>query len=187
MPVTEIASVTRRLLIIPIVHSAADLGSMAPEIERRRRPESAAQIADLWRQLRQHVLDLPLDWSRVHVFQDSLPVCGREMEIVRELAANGSANFALLEEMAARGAVIEGTESPALLLREIEVIRHGTRWSPGTLAALAAERDEFIAHRIDHRLPPNGIGLLFVGMLHQVESYLPETIVAEYPFSITPD
>ena len=177
----------RRLWVIPIIHAAADLGSMAPQIEARRRPESAAQIADLWRQLREQVLALPLDWTRVHVFQDSLPVCGREMEIVRELARQGSPNFALLEELAARGAQIEGTESAPLLLREVEIIRDGARWRPGALAALASERDQFIARRIDERLPAGRDGLLFLGMLHEVEGYLPRSIEVLYPFSITPD
>jgi signal transduction histidine kinase len=59
----------------------------------------------------------------VRLYQDGLPVCGREEEIVRDLAGSGSQNHQILLELIARGARLTGSESPSLLLEEYELAR----------------------------------------------------------------
>jgi hypothetical protein len=123
---------------------------------------------------------MDLDWSRVRIYQDGLPVCGHEAQIVRELAAAGSLNHQLLLELVERGATLMGTEDPQLLLCEYEAQRRrlGTvnsnepaRTPPGDTAAdLLRSRDSFIARRIAETLPEGETGLLFIGAAHRLDA-----------------
>ena len=121
----------RRLIYVPIVHTAADMGSQAEALEREHvrrhgRGEWARTrrlIDEVWDGLRTRLLALDLDYRSVRIYQDGLPVCGRELDIVREVARGGSRNYALILELLDRGTVVEGTESPGLLREEYERIR----------------------------------------------------------------
>ena len=176
----------RRLWCIPILHGAADLGTYAPKVAARRDAQASEQIADLWSQIRHEVLDLGLDYRRLRVYQDSLPCCGFESRIVADVARQGSANFLLLEELLARGARIEGTESVELLMREMELAKHPERASAESMAELLRQRDAFIAKRIDETLQDGEEGMLFLGMLHDIASALPSSIALRYPLRIEP-
>ena len=121
----------RKLIYVPIVHTAADMGSQAEALEREHvrrhgRGEWARTrrlIDEVWDGLRTRLLALDLDYRRVRIYQDGLPVCGRELDIVREVARGGSRNYALILELLDRGTEVEGTESPGLLREEYERIR----------------------------------------------------------------
>lgn len=176
----------RKLFIIPIVHNAADLGSFAPKVLSSRSRGSTDLIDDLWVQIGEQLLTLDLDFPNLKVYQDSLPHCGFEITIVKDLAGKGSANFRLLCELMDRGATLMGTESPELLLRELEFARNPERADPESLSRLAIDRDRYIAKRIDQSLQPGEEGLLLIGMLHEVRTHLPRSIEVHYPFTITP-
>lgn len=176
----------RKLYIIPIVHNAADLGSFAPKVLSRRSGKSTELIDDLWEQIEEQLLSLDLDFSRMKLYQDSLPNCGFELTIVRELRNKGSANFRLLCDLIDRGATLMGTESPELLLRELNLAKHPEWAEPEELAKLAVARDRYIARRIDQTLLAGESGLLLIGMLHEVRTHLPGSIEVHYPFTITP-
>ena len=45
---------------------------------------------------------------------------------------------------------------------------------------LLARRDEYIRQKIDTSLPEDGMGLLFIGLLHRVDEGLPEDISLSY-------
>ena len=77
-------------------------------------------VDKLWKQIRQMIDGLGLDWANVRLYQDGLPICDHEETIVRELANKGSANHQLLVELIDRGARLTGTESPQLLIEEYE-------------------------------------------------------------------
>ena len=130
----------------------------------------------------EHCFGFELDWSQVQLYQDGLPVCGKEERIVKELAQAGSANHRLLLELMARGAKLIGTESPDLLVEEYELSRQLlVDASPDAEVAnlsrdLLDRRDSFIVSRIDETLPPSRIGCLFLGLLHSLERRLPEDI-----------
>jgi hypothetical protein len=176
----------RKLSIIPIVHNAADLGSFAPKVLSRRSRHSTALIDDLWDQIGDQLLSLDWDFRKVRIYQDSLPHCGFEITIVRDLATRGSANFKLLCDLVERGATLMGTESPELLLKELTFAKHPEMAEPEALSRLAIERDRYIAHRIDQTLEHGEEGLLLIGMLHEVRTHLPSSIEVHYPFTITP-
>jgi len=137
----------------------------------------------------------------VRIYQDGLPVCGRELDIVREVAQRGSRNYALILELLERGAVLEGTESPDLLRQEYEHIRsalakESAPTRTGELRAseserLLRERDEFIGRRVGESLKEGEVGILFIGLMHQADRFLPRDIEVQYlihrlPFHIPP-
>ncbi|MDO8721609.1 MAG: hypothetical protein Q7J31_05185 [Syntrophales bacterium] len=140
-----------------------------------------------------HGLDMPLKKTRL--YQDGLPVCGREIEIVTELAGKGSPNHILLQHLMEKGAILMGTESPALLIegyrlmKEIlesgdvqEAIRIEARQKSAS-DTLLEKRDAYIAERIDATLKAGETGILFLGILHKIEGRLPEDIHILYPIS----
>jgi len=66
---------------------------------------------------------LPLPCERARLYQDGLADCGREKEIVAELAKAGSRNYRLLLRLIEKGAIIMGTESAELLIREYQLMK----------------------------------------------------------------
>jgi len=155
---------------------------------RNKWNEHRKAVQRQWDGIRRAIAALPLDFRSVVLYQDGLPVGGHERAIVAELAAAGSENHRILLELADRGATLTGTESPELLLREYELTRRILSAAEGRGGAktqeewtdegrrILDERDRFIAHRIHQTLQPDQVGLLFLGMLHAVEGFLPDDI-----------
>ena len=183
---------TRRLIWIPIIHTQADLGSLSESVRRlytqmlgRGKWDQHHQaIAEIWRKTRETIEGLDLPFEKVRLYQDGLPHCGREAEIVRDLAQAGSQNHQILLDLMAKGARLTGTESPQLLLEEYKLARQvltalDSR-QPGNSAqdqkevskVLLDKRDRHIAERIDETLQPGETGLIFLGMLHSLTGLL---------------
>lgn len=81
-----------------------------------------------------------------------------------------------------------GTESPELLLEEYELMKQmlqpqKDRPPPSqTLArSLLDRRDTFIARRIDETLVAGEAGLLFLGLMHDIEGKLASDITLVHP------
>lgn len=183
----------RRILIqVPIIHTQADMGALGEQI-RRRMVEALGErwwrdnlnsIDRLWDEIEASIVELDLPWERVRIYQDGLPLCGREMAIVTELASKGSRNHRLLMALVGRGATIIGTESPELLVAEYNRVRALLDSSASAQdedvkemgARLLERRDRFIAARIDSTLAGGEIGILFLGMLHSIGDFLPKDI-----------
>jgi hypothetical protein len=188
--------VRRRLIWIPIIHTEADLGNMAESVRnlyvrKMGRAKWAKHVADIdriWRQIRARIEGMHLDYSKVRLFQDGLPVCGHEEQIVRDLARAGSQNHQLLADLMEQGATIMGTESPDLLLEEYNLAREtlvasDRRESPEAAARRGAlsktileKRDRYIGARIAETLQPGETGVIFLGMLHSLAGRLPPDI-----------
>jgi hypothetical protein len=126
----------------------------------------------------------------VRVYQDGLPVCGHEREIVTELAAAGSRNHKLLLSLLARGAVLMGTESADLLVEEYQLASaalaagrtpHAKARRDRLHDTLLERRDRYIADRINGTLGAGETGILFMGMLHEVTRSLDPNILVVYP------
>ena len=190
----------RVLMSIPIVHSQADMGKLAHSVKRvtiqqlgRRAWEHNVEvIAGMWGDLRRTVEQWDLPWKKVRLYQDGLPRCAREVDIVTTLAGAGSPNHQLLLSLMSRGATLVGTESPDLLVKEYRLVQEQLAATDSRGAAtnaehqarsraLLARRDRYIAQRINESLLPGEIGLLFLGMLHAVEPYLAKDIEVRHP------
>ena len=176
-----------RLIYVPVVHSTAEMGSAATAYKaaflarygEAKWAERSAEFDAIWRAIADAITALGLDLERVNLYQDSLPVCGREGALVHELACQGSRNHQLLESLVHGGATLVGTESPALLLEEYKLLQSPER-TEAQAAALLEARDRFIAGQIDATLGEDRDGILFIGALHKVATFLPRRIKAEY-------
>jgi hypothetical protein len=178
----------RRVVHIPIIHTAADLGSLSESVRAAyskavgpagwSRHQQA--VEQLWSEIRRKIEALGLDYPKTRIYQDGLPVCGLERQIVEELAKAGSSNHQLLLDLLDKGAVLEGTENPQLLVREYQLHRaraegpQARQPAPGQPADEARRvlqaRDRFIAQRIVKTLQEGETGLVFLGAAHRIDA-----------------
>jgi hypothetical protein len=177
------------------------MGALSESIQRlkvkrlgRKGWERTVNLVDkLWAQIEQAIESLILPYERVRLYQDGLPVCGREVAIVAELAEAGSRNHRLLLRLREKGATIMGTESSELLVEEYQLVKEvfasgkpkvATRGEARQKAlrdSLLKRRDQYIARRINDTLLAGETGLIFLGMLHSVRSWLDKDIRIVYP------
>jgi hypothetical protein len=182
---------------VPIVHSQADMGPIQDRVRQAYIEKGGEQawkasreaVAEFWNAIENAMDRIRLDYTKLRLYQDGLPVCGLEEKIVRDLAQQGGANYRILLKLTGRGAKLEGTEDPDLLRKEYELIMAGVHADAGSLGAntdkdgiaevfrdLLDRRDHFIAQRIDRTLQAGETGILFLGALHRATAMLPDTI-----------
>jgi len=191
----------RTLIYFPIIHTQADMGALSEairstKVQRLGRigwERTVNRVDKLWGEIEQTIDGLVLPYERVRVYQDGLPVCGREPEIVTELAKVGSRNHRLLLRLREKGATIMGTESSELLVEEYQVVKEdfaGRRFEvrvPGRVGrkalrdSLLKRRDQYIADRVNGTLLKGETGLIFLGMLHSLSPWLDKDIRVIHP------
>jgi hypothetical protein len=201
----------RALIYVPVVHSEVDLGTMAGELRRQFEEvfgadewtRRFASVDAMWEGLRTKLSALPIAWSSTRLYQDGLPVCDHEHAIVHDLSAQGSRNHQLLLQLMERGATLMGTERPDLMVKEyrrIQRLVQAARDRASDAVAeeikregelILAERDAFVAHRIDTTLEEGETGILFLGLLHRVDELLDERfevrhLIHNLPFGADP-
>ena len=195
------ANATRALICIPIVHTQADMGALHEPIQRlkvrklgkKTWEQNIELVKNFWTEIEQATEGLSLPYERVRLYQDGLPVCGHETEIVTDLAKAGSRNYQLLLKLKAMGAMLMGTESSELLVEEYQLAKQvlaeemargsaqqAMQWK-SLQDSLLKRRDQFIGRRISETLLGGETGLLFIGMLHSVESWLAQDIQLHRP------
>jgi hypothetical protein len=184
----------RRLLLVPIVHDPADMGTAGLGLLRQTLRLTGEQrwaahervLSQFWQRVGEHLRTF--EAGRLGVYQDGLPAGGDiGRRIVAEAAARGSRNHELVLELIDRGAELRRTEDVALLLREQARTRleaaGGSRMAGGAGLLppdrLLAERDGAMARNIAASLAEGEIGVLFVGAQHEVERLLPEDVAVE--------
>jgi hypothetical protein len=155
----------------------------------QRKADVAGRI---WEEIEKSLLNPDIPFQHARLYQDALPICGREYDIVQELAASGSRNHALLLRLIERGATIMGTESPELLIEEYRRVqrllenpdRKTQMGARAPIDALIKQRDSFIAKRIESTLTGKEFGIVFLGMLHSITERLPADmrVVQVLPF-----
>lgn len=186
----------RTLIVIPIIHTEKDMGSLLHQIKREyvqrfgheKWLEHLKSIDQLWTGILQMLTLLELPYPSVRLYQDGLPVCGKESEIVQDVASQGSINHQLLNELMKRGSKLEGTEDAKLLLQEYQFHQSALRDAPTGPSheraelskRLLMERDQFIAHRINTTLLIGEIGLSFLGLAHTIEPLLQADILVQH-------
>ncbi|SMC71155.1 hypothetical protein SAMN02746065_10820 [Desulfocicer vacuolatum DSM 3385] len=184
----------RKLIYYPIIHSLEDFGQLKEVVQRETIRQSgvasverkAVVIKQMWRDIEQSLLDMSLSYKKVRLYQDALAVCGKEKEIVTDMMAQGSPNHQLLLKLMEKGATIMGTESPALLLQEYEAIKrqmtpHDNVSESFLSQQLLEQRDRYMAGRIEQTLNSGETGIIFLGILHNLENYLSSDIEIVYP------
>jgi len=164
----------RSLIHIPIIHTQEDMGALGQAIQeitiqklgQEGWKRNVILIDKIWDSIERAIEGWSLSYPKVRLYQDGLPICGREQEIVTELAKIGSRNHQLLLRLHRLGATIMGTESADLLMKEYKLIKQVLQMqNPQEAArletsqkkateALLKQRDQFIAERINCPLCP---------------------------------
>jgi hypothetical protein len=182
----------RSLIYVPIIHSESELGTLGDVIRRRFEEAYGARAAAarepsvdaMWTGLRRRLTEMALPWKRTRIYQDGLPVCGREQDIARDVAMKGSKNYEIVLELMERGATLMGTEDPDLMVQEYRRIQALVRIAASGAPhdnilelkrdgdELLRKRDRFIAQRIQATLGQGETGILFIGLLHRVDELL---------------
>ncbi len=187
----------RKLFLIRIVHTSADMGSMSEglikegiaKLGREKWLEDQKKIENFWNDVEKEIDELDMDYSRTRIYQDGLP-CGGEigLKIVRETADKGSRNYLIVRNLIEKRATIEATESPELLRKEYEHIKaivnatsekekaDATRRYDQIKDELMRERDDYIANALDITLKDGETGVLFIGAAHNVIPLLAKDI-----------
>ena len=185
----------RTLFYVPIIHTSADLGSLAPAVNRRG---IAGLGEDLWTQ---HRLTVEGFWRVIATWCDSVNVAGMKLyqdgmitdgevgqKIVEAGVKAGSQNYELVDRLLRRGAILVKTEDFALVKQERDRLLAMTQTKSTTLKLIAfmkyqfvknrllAQRDRFIAGQIAQTLPENQTGILFVGAYHVIRPNMPADI-----------
>jgi len=191
----------RTLIYFQIIHTQTDLGVLGESIRRITLGKVGKQsmqrkielINRVWTEIEKIVERLDLSYERVRLYQDGLPVCGKEVAVVRELANAGGRNHQLLMRLMEKGATLMGTESPELLIVEYERAKQmtatgnifkkdrGITQQKREADQLLKKRDRYIAGRINTTLGKGETGILFLGMLHSLKDLLDRDIHVIYP------
>lgn len=190
----------KKLIYIPILHTSHDMGSMAGAMKEtyvkkfgeQKWQEHVQVIGEMWDGIKKRIEALNLPFNHVKVYQDGLPECGKEKEIVRELAGKGSPNHQIVQWLIDQGAQLVGTEDPKLLLEEYNHIKKiseaKTHQEKEKLIQnftkggekLLRKRDEKIRNQILTTLKNGETGILFIGLLHRVDELLPKKMNVTY-------
>jgi CheY-like chemotaxis protein len=187
----------RRLIYVPILHTVSDMGTLAGSMREtyvkkfgeKKWVEHVEAIDRMWEGIKERIQQLNLPYQGVRIYQDGIPLCGKEREIVEDLAKRQSPNHLLLRWLMHQGATLVGTEDPALLVREYNHYKKITSAKnhlererlihrfEGEEAVLLRKRDQYIRKRILATLKPGETGILFMGLLHRVDELMPPEIV----------
>ena len=184
----------RKLYLVPIIHTSADMGSLASALEAG----AAGLGQELWQKHKGIVSRLwdsiaeffaSMDVKGFRIYQDGLVADGPDgLRIVKEGINQGSKNYRLIGDLLQKGAVLVKTEDLTLVKQEHGYILQIARAkSPREKQAAALgyklaqnkllkRRDDFIAARIAETLEEGETGILFIGAYHDVLSGTPDDI-----------
>ena len=185
----------RMLIYVSIIHTSADLGSIAEDVNKKGIAHLGEEIwakhkrtvEGFWDVI-SHYFD-SLDIKGVKIYQDGMVADGEVgKRIVEETAKAGSRNYQLVSRLLERGAILVKTEDFELVKEEYDrllaitqaktIIRKIIGFIKYKLvkSRLLSKRDSFVAERIDQTLKPGEKAILFIGAYHKVKSRLPADI-----------
>ena len=185
----------RTLIYVPVIHTSADLGSLAGDVTKRG-------IADLGEDVwKGHLRTVEVFWdvitdyftsidvSGMKIYQDGMVAEGEIGEKIVEEGLNlGSRNYQLVSRLLKSGAILVKTENFNLVKIErdglvkimqaktvVEKLLGFIKYKL-TKNILLNKRDEYIAQRIDETLDKGQTGILFIGAYHNIKRRLPRNI-----------
>mgnify|MGYP001571292999 CR=1 FL=1 len=186
----------RHLIVIPLVHSRADFGSLGNRIPLDTEIEGLK--TQYWNKVSDFVQSLPMDFSELRVYQDGLPNTSEE-DISLILSKAQTPNYDVVRQLKDRGAHIIGTEDVNLLVKEYNLfqatqnpsIKDEDEYAEARLKyvneapVLSKQRISYIAQRIRDTLPEGGTGLLFIGLAHEIKNLLEKEMGVVEPEILT--
>jgi len=177
----------KKLLYVPIIHMEADLGSVAAIVDKRssqvcgreRWEKHKRAVSGFWDFIANYFDRLSA--SNLKIYQDGLMIDGAlGKKIIEEGVKKGSKNHEIVLKLMEKGAEIRKTEDLSLLKEEYNsIIKLSQTKSPieKTLVyigyklrknPLMEKRDKFMAERINETLKDGEVGVLFIGVYHNV-------------------
>jgi hypothetical protein len=186
----------KKLLYIPIIHMEADLGSVGAVVDKsssqmcgkERWDKHKKAVSGFWDSIANFFNHLSA--SNLKIYQDGLMIDGGlGKKIVEEGAMKGSKNHKIIRKLMEKGAKIMKTEDLSLLKEEynsliklsqtqsflermLAYIGYKLRKDP-----LMEKRDKFIAERINETLQDEEVGVLFIGVYHNVLPRISQDII----------
>ena len=185
----------RILIYVPIIHTSADLGSLAGDVTKR----GIADLGeDVWKEHQRTVEGFwdvitdyfdSVDASGMKIYQDGMVAEGEIGEKIVEEGLNlGSRNYQLVSKLLKRGAILVKTEVFKLVKKERDRLLAITQAKSITQKIIAfiryklvknrllSKRDNYIAKRIDETLNNSATGIIFIGAYHNIKERLPKDI-----------
>lgn len=185
----------RTLIYVPIIHTSADLGSLAKDVTKRG-------IADLGQEVwKEHIKTVEDFWDAIALYFNSIYVFGMKIyqdgmvaegevgeKIVEEGIKSGSKNYEVISRLLEKGAVLVKTEDFNLVKEERDRLLKITQAKSITAKLLGFmkykltknillnKRDKFIAKRIVETLYQGETGIIFIGAYHNIKKRLPKDI-----------
>ena len=186
----------RTLLYVPIIHTSADLGSLAKDITKRG-------IADLGEEVwKEHIKTVEGFWDAISHYSDSINVSGMKIyqdgmvaegkvgqKIVEEGLKSGSKNYEIISRLLQKGAILIKTEDFSLVKEERDRLLAITQAKSITQKLIALiryklvknrllnKRDNFIVKRIDETLNHKKKGIIFIGAFHNIKKRLSKSFL----------
>lgn len=185
----------KTLIYVPVIHTSADLGRVAPEVNKKGKALLGERnwarhkevILGFWNSITYYFNSLKVKGFKI--YQDGLIANGEVgKQIVSDGVKRGSRNYKIVSKLIGRGAELIKTEDFPLVKKEYDYIIKiaksksflkrlvtalNYRFRKGRLLQ---ERDEFIAQTIDKTLKEGETGILFLGAHHDILSKLPKDI-----------
>lgn len=177
----------KKLYLVPIIHTSADMGSLAPALNEHATAELGQKVWQkhkeivygFWNSIAQFFDSINVNGFKV--YQDGLVANGEEgIRIVTKGVKEGSQNYEIIFNLLQRGATIVKTEDITLVKKEYSLITKVAQAKSARQRAMVAlryrldrekilrQRDDFIAMTINETLEEGESGILFIGAYHNV-------------------
>ena len=185
----------RTLIYVPVIHTGADLGSLAKDVKKIGITDLGE---DIWNEYRKtvggfwdaisHYFD-SIDVSGIKIYQDGMVAEGEvAQKIVEEGVRLSSKNYEIVARLLKRGAILVKTEDFRLVKEERDRLLKITQAKnlvkklfgfikyKLTKDMLLDIRDKFIVKRINETLNTKDTGIIFIGAYHNIKKRLPKDI-----------
>ena len=191
---------TRRLVYVPILDARGALEQKASKLHENRKNDlilgetdkELSAVGKMWGGISSKIGELNLPYKVVRIYQDGLPVCGNELELVTQLAESGNPNFLYILNLIQKGAKLEGTENLGLLIQEYDLLnklllknsekdrKEKVTEYQAKSRELLTLRDEFIFNRIHETLQKGELPIVFMSAMHGLDKLLETNFMVSY-------
>ena len=201
----EVVPPRRKLIYFPILHTSSDMGGLSNAVKsvylskvgRTAWKRKEDMVNRFWDRIEASISGLDVEPDKIRIYQDGLPdeLQGKEVEIVERLAAEGSRNHKLILGLINKGATLTGTESTELLMTEYHLTKkllepespinkNERKQIIQQQDEILVKRDKYIAARIDETLCVGEVGIIFLGMLHNMRPFMSQDIEVIFPIKV---
>jgi len=187
------------LIYVPILHTRQEANGIAHAGRPDAGPHTLSptsvdydrSVGEMWDGISRKIEEANIVHSKVRIYQDAMPVCGMEQDITETLARQGSRNHRLILDLIRKGAHLEGTEDPALLVQEYDALsallavadrqnRAAFKDYQSKSAALMEKRDAFITDRIKSTVREGELPLVFMGVRHRLDQRISSNFIITF-------